>query len=299
MEPAKLSSVRKALLWWFDWPGNPYVCVNCAIDFSAARAYLDDVNARARAEGERAATTTTPEPVTVQHLLAASIARVLSEFPDANARIIGHRIFRQEDVGIAMPVSLRNFSSGNAHDLSMALIDRADKMPLRELAASCSGTIREERAGRSQNWIVREITRVAKAAPYPVLALGLNVLDKLVKRPFVAAQVYRHFTVTTVLTNPGAAFGKLDGALFRSASMSLPQRLFHVGTVWGVSAVQDEVIAVDGEPRVRPVLPVVLAFDHRLFDGIQAGEICVRFAAILKNPSAVFGPDALAPMGRA
>jgi pyruvate/2-oxoglutarate dehydrogenase complex dihydrolipoamide acyltransferase (E2) component len=280
MDSERLSTVRKALMWWLDWPGNPYVCVNCAIDFAPALGYL-----RAANEGRAPS-------VTVQHLLAATVARVLREFPAANARIIGSRIRRLERVDIAMPVSLRHHAAGDRHDLSMAVVERVDALSLRALAEACSHTIREERAGRPQHAVVRALTQLLEATPYPVVARGLDLFDWLVRRPLLAERFYRYFNVSTALTNPGAAFGRIEGTLFRGASMALPQRLFHVGTVWGVSAVQNEVIAVDGEPKVRPVLPLVLVFDHRLFDGIMAGEMLVRFAEILRDPGAVYGSDA-------
>ena len=57
--------------------------------------------------------------------------------------------------------------------------------------------------------------------------------------------------------------------------------------------VQDEVIPVDGRPEVRPVLPVILVFDHRLFDGVMASRLLTRFASMLQDPASVFGPDGL------
>ena len=84
--------------------------------------------------------------------------------------------------------------------------------------------------------------------------------------------------------------------LFRAGAMELPQRLFHVPTVWGLSSLQDEVWAVDGKPEVRPVLPVILLFDHRLFDGVMAGRILVRLNDLLQSPEEHFGSDgSLAP----
>jgi len=65
----------------------------------------------------------------------------------------------------------------------------------------------------------------------------------------------------------------------------------HIGSLWGLSAVQDEVIAVDGEPQVRPMLPVLFVFDHRLFDGVIAGRIFTRLGDILRHPMEHFGPD--------
>ena len=97
--------------------------------------------------------------------------------------------------------------------------------------------------------------------------------------------------VTTGLTNPGASLGGEEGVLVRGGAVHLPNRLVHVGTFWGISPIQDEVIPVDGVPAVRPMLPVLLVFDHRLVDGVLAGRLLKTFVGILRHPEAVFGAD--------
>ena len=77
--------------------------------------------------------------------------------------------------------------------------------------------------------------------------------------------------------------------LFRSASFFVPSRINMLGTLWATSFVQDEVVPVDGKPEVRPMLPIVFLFDHRLIDGIVAGRIFLRFGQILGDPSTEFG----------
>lgn len=270
----KPSPARQALMWWFDAPVNAHVSANIAVDFTAARAYLT----RLQADGA---------PVTVHHLVVAVIARVLREFPVANARIFAGRVVRKEEVGVVMPVNLIGHSDRS--ELSMSIIPRVDRMPLRELAARQRREVAEERSGTPRNPLFRALFRMTEVMPAAVVRRTLDVLDLAWRTPILSEAAWGIAPFTTAITNPGAAFGAAEGVWFRGAAVSLPQRLTHVGTLWGISGVQPEVVPVDGRPEVRPVLPVVLVFDHRLFDGVMAGRILMRFAEILMDPAAIFG----------
>ena len=77
--------------------------------------------------------------------------------------------------------------------------------------------------------------------------------------------------------------------LLRANSVHLPQRLAAVGTFWGVTTVQDEVVVVDKNPAVRPMLPVMLVFDHRIMDGVRAGKMLMTFHSIIQIPLIFLG----------
>ncbi|MBI4704296.1 MAG: 2-oxo acid dehydrogenase subunit E2 [Deltaproteobacteria bacterium] len=288
MKRSRLSVARKALMWWFRWPGNPYVCLNAAVDFSAARAYLDALARRG------------DEPVSVNHLVAAAVVEVLGEFPQANARIFGSRIVELGGIGLAMPVDLagRGDPAGRrGQETAMAVVSGLAGCSLLQVAQACRRSVHDERSGRGSVRAMRYLTRLAEKLPYPAVAGVLAAVDWLGRAPLLGERLYGGLPASG-LTNPGAVFGKIEGMLFRGSSMELPQRLMHVGSVWGVSALQDEVIAAGGRPVVRPMLPVVLCFDHRLFDGVTAARMLKRFGEILLEPAAIFGADGRRPLGR-
>ena len=54
--------------------------------------------------------------------------------------------------------------------------------------------------------------------------------------------------------------------------------------ILGVGAIQDEVVAVDGAPAVRPMMGLSLSFDHRAMDGAPAAAFLARVRALLENP---------------
>ncbi len=275
------SAIRRGLLWWFQGPGNAHVSLNLAVDFTTARAYLQDL---ADQDGPK---------VSVQHLLCAAVARTLNAFPLANAQIIGNRIRMRDRVGIAMPVNLLGHPGGARRELGLMVVEDAHTLSLRDIAGRSRKTVDAERQGDSSNAIVRLFVRAAEAAPQPVFFRIMDTYERVRRLPGVQDLFFRAAPVTSLLSNVGAAIGPQDGLLFRGASLSVPPRLGHVGTVWGVSTVQDEIVAIDGVPQVRPMLPVVLIFDHRLVDGVAAGKVALHFARILQDPASAFGADGM------
>lgn len=278
MTEQKLTVARKALFWWFRWPANPSVCVNFAVDATAALAYL----ARLAEQHGHA--------VTVNHLVTGTVSRVLQEFPRANDRLVRGRLLRRRRTSLAMPVDLRAGGRPGEQETAMAVLEDTQDLSLVEIAAGTRDVVGAERAHRSKLGWVRWLTRAADRTPYPVLAPMLTGLDRLARLPVLTELLYGDLPGSGV-SNVGAAVGLREGMVFRGGSLAIPQRLMHVGTVWGLSAIQDEVIPIDGTPQVRPMLPVVLCFDHRLFDGVFAGKLAVRFSEILLHPEADFGAD--------
>ena len=74
------SIIRRFLMWWFDVPFSPWVCGNIVIDVTRTKEFLATINSKQ------------DEHVTIQHLIAKSVAHALQQVPQANARIIGKKI---------------------------------------------------------------------------------------------------------------------------------------------------------------------------------------------------------------
>jgi pyruvate dehydrogenase E2 component (dihydrolipoamide acetyltransferase) len=55
--------------------------------------------------------------------------------------------------------------------------------------------------------------------------------------------------------------------------------------ILGVGRMKDEVVAQDGQPVVRPILPLALSFDHRLIDGAASGRFMRTLIDLLENPA--------------
>ncbi|MEI7556523.1 dihydrolipoamide acetyltransferase family protein [Candidatus Chlorohelix sp.] len=55
--------------------------------------------------------------------------------------------------------------------------------------------------------------------------------------------------------------------------------------ILGVGRIKDEVVARNGQPVVRPLLPLNLSFDHRLIDGATSGQFMHVLMELLENPA--------------
>lgn len=54
--------------------------------------------------------------------------------------------------------------------------------------------------------------------------------------------------------------------------------------ILGVGRVADEVVVVNGQPAVRPMVTLCLVFDHRAIDGAPAASCLARLKQLLENP---------------
>ncbi len=59
--------------------------------------------------------------------------------------------------------------------------------------------------------------------------------------------------------------------------------------ILAVGAIADRVVAVDGQPAVRPMMNVTLSCDHRVADGARAAMFLVDLVAAFRAPAQLFG----------
>lgn len=262
------------MLWWFSRPTGAYVSANVAIDFHNAREYLAGVDG-----------------IGINALVCGAIARVLAEHPFANRRIVGRSLYQAPSVGLAMPVNLVGHEGEKRMKVSMTAVKEVDQMSLRRLAEITTKQASVERSGRMVDDASEWITRLVEVMPDAVNRRIWGLLGRSAHSPLLAGRMWERAPVTAAASNVGATFRGVPGIWFRGASFSPPERLLHLATIWGISGVVDEVVPVDGVPTVRPILPVVLIFDHRIFDGVRAGRLMGRLAEILTDPASTFGAD--------
>ena len=56
------------------------------------------------------------------------------------------------------------------------------------------------------------------------------------------------------------------------------------GAILAISAIDDEPIVVDGQTRVAAVMRATLSVDHRIIDGVMAGEFLTELRKLLQDP---------------
>jgi pyruvate dehydrogenase E2 component (dihydrolipoamide acetyltransferase) len=100
------------------------------------------------------------------------------------------------------------------------------------------------------------------------LRRGLEAMKADVRHRRVPLEELRGQTIT--LSN----FGMFGGR--HAALVVLPPQV----AILGAGRIQEQVVAVDGKPAIRSVLPLSLTFDHR---AVMGGEASRFLAAVIAN----------------
>ncbi|MFJ8819575.1 dihydrolipoamide acetyltransferase family protein [Amycolatopsis thermoflava] len=84
---------------------------------------------------------------------------------------------------------------------------------------------------------------------------------------------------TFTITNYGSFGGWIATPIIRHPEVG----------ILGVGRIQDRVVAVDGQPVVRPILTIALSGDHRLIDGDSMGAFLNTITRFLESPILMLG----------
>lgn len=217
--------------------------------------------------------------VTPSHLVGKAVAHCMKLRPEINGMIRGSKIYLRDSVTLFYQVNI----PGEGKDavkkatLSGTTIPNAEDLPLHEIASSLRKKAQAARSGED-----REIARNLEAFKYlpwwmsrfylnigSWLMYGLNLDMRflgLPKDPFGSVMI----------TNIGSL--GIDLAWAPLCPYTRVPLLLTVG------AVTDKPVVVDGEVKVRPILPVACTFDHRLIDGVHAAQMARDFKKVFREP---------------
>ena len=109
------------------------------------------------------------------------------------------------------------------------------------------------------------------------LATEINELAELSRSRKVPPDRLANGTFT--ITNFGSYGSRMGTPIIRPPEVA----------IGGFGAIRDEVIPVDGEPAVRPVLPLCAATDHRLNDGEHLWTFVRTVTNLLEKPTRILG----------
>lgn len=187
---------------------------------------------------------------TPTHLLVSAAARALAANPTLHQLIAGNRRHRPARVDIGLSVSGETFVA------PVLVIEAADRKSVTEIAAETTqgaAAVRE-----SDRQMLRMLRRWGRLVPFGFLRRG--ILRLLFRSAEFRRKGAGTFQISMVpcdwaLTSTFSTAGVLVG-----------------GQVWS------RVIAVDGQPVVRPVMILTLSGDHGVWDGRAAA----RFLSAVK-----------------
>ena len=249
---------------------DPTIAATLDVDAGPVLAYIEEVR---RATGAR---------VTPAHLVGRAAARVVEALPGLNGRVAFGSFLPSPTIDGFFVVSLRTDpvagTEAAATDLSGSVIREVDTKPPWVIASELTQRAKMIREDRDPQF--KQAKTMVQNLPPMVLRVVLDTIGLVTETlqlpvPFMGleARPYGSFLVSNVGT-----FG-LD-----SAFAPVPP-FVHVPVLIMVGAVTDKAVARDGQPVVRPMLPLCVSLDHRFVDGYQAASMARIFREYLADPA--------------
>lgn len=254
----RYSSFRRIALAQWKPATNPVIYGQMWIDVTDAEAFL-------AAQRE-----THQVRVSLGTLVGKAAAIALGAIPEANAKVVGRKIYLKNSVDVYYQVDV-----GKGSDLTGTVIEGADKKPLHEIARELSDAAQRIRAGRDEQYEKTQKGGLFRYSPIWLLALILRLFSFLLFRVGVPSRVLGGSNPdpfgSCMVTNV-AGFG-IDVAYAPLVPWTRTPYILLVGMA------QDRPTVIDGEVVVRRFLPVSATIDHRVLDGALIG----KFAKILRG----------------
>jgi pyruvate dehydrogenase E2 component (dihydrolipoamide acetyltransferase) len=255
------SSFRRMAAAMWRAPSDPSIHGSMDVDATAALAFL---RAREAQGGVR---------LTVTHLVARAVALALRDQPDLNAKVrFWGRLERRTTIDLFVTVA----TEGN-RDLSGVRIERADELPLAELARTIAERAAKIRRGDDASY--RKSRGLFRQLPWWLARTATRLSDVLVNELHVdlSAQGMPSDPFGSAIVTSVGMFG-IDAAFAPFVPLARCPMLFLVPEV------RPRPWAVGDRVEVRPVLRVCATFDHRIIDGAAAGRLAARLTGLFADP---------------
>ncbi len=242
-----------------------------------------DVEASRLLEYLRRVREATGQHVTPMDLVGRAAGKVIEALPGLNGRVVFGSFLPSPTVDCFFVVSLRTDLVSGAEaagtDLSGTVVRRINEKPPWVIAKELADHVARIRHNEDPQF--KQSKAMVKSLPplllRPVMdAMGFVTESLQLPIPFLGLEARPYGSI--LVSNVGT-YG-LDTA-------AAPWPTFcHVPLGIMIGAVTDKVLALGGQPVVRPVLPLSIGLDHRFVDGYQAATMAGIFRAYLVDPAA-------------
>ena len=195
--------------------------------------------------------------VTTTHQLVRATAVAFARNPGLHQMISGTRRHRPERIDIGLSITGETFVA------PVLVLEGADKKSVVELAEETARRVPEVRKADKEK--LAGLRKWGWLAPTP--ALRRAIMRRLFSRTDVIRQAAGTFQVSTV---------PVDAAV---TSVFLASGVLVGGQVGA------RVVALNGQPAVRPMMTLTLSGDHNVWDGRAAARFLAEVRAELEQPS--------------
>lgn len=262
LEPfSRLSPWRKTAISVWRHPYDPQVYGRKEVDMSKALDY-------AQAESERSGVRITPTDLVIR-----ALALAMKKYPDANAIIRLHRIYRRRQVNVSSLVAI----PGRKPDISCVTIRDADRKAPSQIAAEVREKALDIMRGREE-----EFSRIRRSMTWVPFSLYRMVLGSLTLLQYT---FNLNFGLLGIPKDPfGGAMVTCLASLGITEAYAPLSPITKVPILVAVGKVLDRPVAVDGQVVVRPVCVLCSTFDHRIMDGYLAGKMARFIERYMADP---------------
>jgi hypothetical protein len=195
-------------------------------------------------------------PATLSHLVVRACALALKRNPRFHQTVCNYRRYTPDavDIGLSM--------AGETTYAPIVVLPAVDRMPLSTLVphviTAIDAAVAKERVDldnmRKLMWLV------------PFGFIRRFLLRRMNKSFWFRRRMAGTFQVTMLPT----------------ADVFAPL-LFYTGAALAAGAVRDRVIAVDGQPAVRPTMWITICIDHGSLDGVLADQLLEQIKDVLEG----------------
>jgi pyruvate/2-oxoglutarate dehydrogenase complex dihydrolipoamide acyltransferase (E2) component len=224
---------------------TPGGILSSEVDMSEARALLD---AQKRSGGS----------VSYIHVLVRAIATVLTENPDLHQLTAGNTRLRPSCVDICVSISTESAVTG------VLVVKDAGRKTIEDISVEMRGRLDQVR--REDNEFRAMLRRWGWIVPFSFLRRAF--LRWLLNRVWFRRKLSGTVQLTAVPT----------------VDMCIPL-LFNTTAILAAGEICERVIAVNGQPAVRPTMILTCCFDHNVWNGLEAARFLNAVKAELEKPA--------------
>jgi pyruvate/2-oxoglutarate dehydrogenase complex dihydrolipoamide acyltransferase (E2) component len=195
-------------------------------------------------------------PATFTHLIVRAAALALARNPELHQIICNYRRLTPGTVDIGLSMA------GDTTYAPVVVLPASDRKALGALVPSINQAIQAARIKEKVD--LANMRKIMWIIPFGFL------------RRFFIRLMNKSFFFRRKLV------GTFQVSCLASVDM-IASFLFYTGSILGAGGVRDRVIAVDGQPVVRPTVWLTVCVDHAAMDGKRAGDLLGAIKSILEG----------------
>lgn len=265
-----LSSFRKIALGTWRTAKDPQVYGSLTVPMDETLRYIESFRAA------------TGKKLTVTHLMAKVVGRVLHEVKDANAILRFGRIYVRRDIAVFFQVVMKDEETGEI-DLSGVTVRDPHVKSVAEIHDDFTGRAREVRAKKDKE--LEKTRSTFKSLPWFLAGLFLDVIGLLTytfNLKLKWAGIPQDPFGSVMVTNIGS-LGLEEGYVPLVPYSRVPL-LLAMGAVTKAPIVDDS-----GALAVGHTMKLCVTFDHRVLDGAHAAKMSSIVQECFRDPYRCFG----------